>query len=304
MEKDGPVQARLRCPYRPRGDSWGRLLMDIDDGMAPKRRCVKTGSSTSWTYTRFSKKMVRKPLVMMRVVVAALFFLVCCSSVEGTYNQTDLRQWLRRAESLLARTDSYTAIFHKQERIQEKLTDEETIFIKFKKPFKVYMKWIKAPYNGRESLYVEGQNGNLIKIRECGLAGLITVDLAAKSPLIMKGSRHPVTDSGLENLVKLIGENVEKGIRAGEVDFREHGEEKVYGTITQQIEIIFPRNKARGYYCYRAVVNLDAEKKLPVMVQIYDWNDILLEKYGYEAVRLDAGLTEADFDPVNAEYRF
>jgi len=46
------------------------------------------------------------------------------------------------------------------------------------------------------------------------------------------------------------------------------------------------------------------ETKLPVRVNIYDWDDTLLESYGYETVKLNAGLTEADFDPNNSEYRF
>src|SRR5208337_1026270 len=152
-----------------------------------------------------------------------------------------LEDWLKHAESTLARTDSYTAIFHKQERIQDKLTDEETILLKFKKPFKVYMKWAKEPHKAREALYIEGNNDNLIKVRECGIAGIITVDLDPKGTLIMKGSRHPVTDSGIENLVKLIRRNLEKGITAREIDLREHGgEERVYGRTTKKVEIVFP----------------------------------------------------------------
>lgn len=233
-----------------------------------------------------------------------LFVLVFSSSPARAFDKTDLENWLIHAESTLARTDSYTAIFHKQERIQEKLTAAETIFLKFKKPFKVYMKWAKEPYKGRESLYIEGYNDNLIKVRECGIAGIITVDIDPKGALIMKGSRHPVTDAGIENLVKLIRRNLEKGVSSREIDLREHGEEKVYGRTTKKVEIVFPKNRAKSYYCHRALINLDVETKLPVRVQIYDWDDTLLESYGYEAVKLDAGLTEADFDPNNSEYRF
>jgi len=57
-------------------------------------------------------------------------------------------------------------------------------------------------------------------------------------------------------------------------------------------------------YCYRALMNFDVETKLPIRVHIYDWNDTLIESYGYEATTLDAGLTEADFDPNNPAYRF
>lgn len=241
---------------------------------------------------------------MTKRIILLLLVLEFSFATAGAYDKTDIENWLRHAESTLARTESYTALFHKQERVQGKLTDEETIFIKFKKPFKVYMKWVKEPHKGRESLYIEGYNGNLLKVRDSGLAGIVAVNIDPKGALAMKGNRHPVTDSGLEHLVRLLRENWEKGVKAREIDLREQGEERVYGRTTKRLEIIFPKNKVRSYYCYRALINLDVETKLPVRVHIYDWDDALLERYGYEAVKLDAGLTEADFDPKNSEYRF
>lgn len=245
-----------------------------------------------------------KSKVMTKGMFVLLFILVLMSATARAYDKAEVESWLRHAESTLTRTGSYTAIFHKRERIRGKLTDEETIFLKFKKPFKVYMKWAQEPHKGRESLYIEGYNDNLLKVRECGLAGIVTVNIDPKGALIMKGSRHPVTDSGIENLVKLISENLEKGVKAREIDLREQGEERIYGRATKRVEIIFPKDKARSYYCYRALINFDAETKLPVRVHIYDWDDTLLESYGYEALKLDAGLTEADFDSTNSEYRF
>ncbi len=246
-------------------------------------------------------------LFFVLLTTGVIFFLPVpessCSAA-GVYDRTNLEKWLKHAEATLARTDSYTAIFHKQERIQEKLADEETIFLKFKKPFKVYMKWVKEPYRGRESLYVEGYNYNRIKVRESGVAGIVTVDIDPKGSLVMKGNRHPVTESGIENLVKLIRRNFEKGVSAREIDLREQGEERVYGRTTKRVEVIFPKSKAKSYYCHRALINLDVETKLPIRVRIYDWDDALLESYGYEAVKLNAGLTESDFDPKNSEYRF
>ena len=241
---------------------------------------------------------------MPKRVIFLLLILVFSSSAAGAYDETDLESWLKHAESTLARTDNYTAIVHKQERIQQKLTEEETIFLKFKKPFKVYMKWVKEPHKGRESLYIDGYNDNLVKVRECGIAGIITVNIDPKGTLAMKGNRHPVTHSGIENLVKLLRRNLEKGISAREIVLREKGVEKVYGRTTKKVEMVFPKNKTNSYYCYRALINLDVETKLPIRVHIYDWDDTLLERYGYEAVRIDAGLTEADFDSKNPEYRF
>jgi len=83
----------------------------------------------------------------------------------------DLEDWLRQAEAFLDTTASYAAVFHKQERVKGWLKAEETVYLKFKKPFKVYMKWIDDPGKGREVLYVDGWNKNRILLREPGFMG-------------------------------------------------------------------------------------------------------------------------------------
>jgi hypothetical protein len=65
----------------------------------------------------------------------------------------------------------------------------------------------------------------------------------------------------------------------------------IYGRNTHKVELIFPKDKAKGYYCYRAVMNLDVEKKVPLKVRIYDWEDNLVERNGHEELKLNPGLT-------------
>jgi len=251
--------------------------------------------------TGVSKIVLFKQAAIWRVLLVLLCLFTASSG--NAQESFDPEAWLRRAEQRLSKVESYVAVFHKQERIRGNLTKEETVLFKFKKPFKAYMKWIREPYRGRESLYVEGCNNNLIKVHECGFLGL-ELDLDPRGSLVMKGSRHPITDSGIENVVNLIGRELKKGIRKGEISIRMNGEETIYGRDTRQMEIVFSGSSARGYYCYRAVINIDAENELPIRVQIFDWDNRLVEKYGYEAVALNAGLTDADFDPRNPAYGF
>jgi outer membrane lipoprotein-sorting protein len=43
---------------------------------------------------------------------------------------------------------------------------------------------------------------------------------------------------------------------------------------------------------------------LPIYVEIFDWQNELVERYGYRDLRLNPGLTDADFDPKNPAYGF
>lgn len=216
----------------------------------------------------------------------------------------DPELWVRESEAALAKIDSYTVIFHKQERVKGKLLEEETTLFKFKRPFKVYLKWIKEPFKGRETLFVEGWNDGELRAHEGGVMGIITANLDPLGSMAMKGNRHSILDAGLEKLVIKIGANLRKGLKNNEFTLKEHGEETVGGRKTMKVEAIYPKEKAKGYYCYRAVLNLDFEMKVPIKIQIFDWDDRLVEYYWYEDLKLNAGLTDADFDPKNPDYRF
>jgi hypothetical protein len=150
--------------------------------------------------------------------------------------------WLRQASVSLDRTESYTAVFHKQERVKGWLKTEEIVYLKFKKPFKVYMKWIEDPGKGREILYVDGWNDNRILVRDPGFLGVVIMNLRPQGPLAMKGSRHPITEAGLEHLVKMFGDNIRKGLRSKELECRRGTEGMVYGRKTQSLELVFPRD--------------------------------------------------------------
>ena len=224
-----------------------------------------------------------------------LSFLICslCHGKE----RISLEDWLRQAEALLQKTDSYSAVFHKRERVKGWLKVKETVSLKFKKPFKVYMKWIEDPGKGREVLYVDGWNNNRILLREPGFLGVVGMNLPPQGAIAMKGSRHPITEIGLEHLVRIFGDNIRKGLRTGELKYIRGQEGMVYGRRIQPLELIFPRDLRNGYYCYRSIISLDIEKRVPIHVQVFDWDDLLIEDYGYEDLLLDAGLTDADFDP-------
>jgi hypothetical protein len=213
-------------------------------------------------------------------------------------------EWLRQAEVLLDRTESYTAVFHKQERVKGWSKTKETVYLKFKKPFKVYMKWIEDPGKGREVLYVDGWNDNRIRLRDPGFLGMVIMNLRPQGPIAMNGSRHPITEVGLEHMVKMFGDNLRRGFRSGKLEYRRGKEGAVYGRRIQSVEFIFPRDPWNGYYCYRCIISLDIEKRLPIRVQVFDWEDRLIEDYGYEDLMLNARLPDADFDPRNPRYRF
>ena len=257
--------------------------------------------SDHWRPRRPSHHASRSARVWEALLV--LFFVLLIRTLAPAQDPVDLEKRIQKTEEALAKIDNYTAVFHRIERVNGKLVPEETTFLKFKRPFKVYMRWIN-PYAGQESLYVQGANHNKIRAHGTGFAKLVSINLNPTGGLAMENARHPITEAGLENLIKKIGANLRRGLRAGELIAKDHGERTVYGRKTREIEGILPKDPARGYYCYRCIVNLEVETQMPIKTQIFDWDDQLVESYGYESLTLNPGLSDKDFDPKNPEYHF
>jgi len=239
-----------------------------------------------------------------RIICIALFVLAAMAARAGADDKPDPEEWLRKAEAAYAKVPGYTAIFHRQQRIRGKLLPEETIFLKFRKPFSVYMRWIKAPYKGSEVLYVTGWNENRIRAHRGGILRFITRDLDPNDPSVMAHNLRPVTNMGIGYLLEGIGTNVRKATRNGELAFADHGEEPVFGRITRLMEVSVPKERAKDYDGCRLVVNQDVENMMLIRIRIYDCDNQLMEYYGYEDLDLGARLTDADFDPKNPEYHF
>ena len=242
--------------------------------------------------------------VMTRIICSALFLLAVMDAHGGAADKPDPEEWLRKAEAAYDRVTSYTAVFHKQQRVAGKLLPEEIILLKYKKPFSLYMKWIKAPYQGSELLYVEGWNKNRIRAHRGGILRFVTRNLDPKDPGLMAGNLRPVTSTGIGYLVETVAINIRKAIKIREVTFSERGEETVYGRKTQVVEVVFPKERVKEYDGYRFVINQDVESKILVRIRIYDRDGHLLEHYGYDNLDLNAPLVDADFDPNNPDYHF
>ncbi len=211
---------------------------------------------------------------------------------------------LDRADACLATTTGYTATFHKTERIRDRLVVGQVYRIKFMKPHSVYMEWINPKGTGGEAIYVEGWNRNRVRVHPGGFWGLLTFNLKTDSRWLMKDSRHPITRIGIHNLTRLIGENIRRAVAANELTSIHHGSLVFFSRPVIALEGILPADPARGYWCRRALVYFDGATGLPINIRNYDWNDDLVEEYGYADLRLDNALSASDFDPANPAYRF
>ncbi len=219
--------------------------------------------------------------------------------------QRQLFGLLERMEKSYANVRDYTALFRKRERIDGEWRPEEVSFLKFQKPFKVYMRWLSGPPEGREALYVEGANNNQVIVHEPrGFSSFFTVLLEPGNRRILRESRYSFTEIGIGRLIERVGRDARRAWARGEMRLVDRGKAKVMGKDVRQIEGILPKEREAGYASYRMVLGIDEETGLPIQASIYDWDDAITGEYLYGDLRLNPGLGEADFDLSNPAYRF
>ena len=237
------------------------------------------------------------------LLLAGLLFQLSSRSA-APVERKDSVAWVGDAQRAYTAVENYVAILHRQERFDGHLPEKETILLKFKKPFKVYMRWVAPPYQGREVLYADGWNANRIMAHEGGVLGFITMNLDPQGFLAMRQSRYPITDTGIGRLLEVLAEKLARASATDKIEIIASDASAVYGRKTRRIEALLAGAKRERDASCRVIVHFDSENKLPIKIETYDGDGRLLESYGYEGLRLNPGLTDADFDPANPAYNF
>lgn len=216
--------------------------------------------------------------------------------------------------------DDYTCVLIKRERVNGKLGEHEYIYTKVRnhkenaagkvtQPFSVYMYFLKpSKVKGREVIYVEGKNRGRLTAHENSRI-LPTVNLDPESALAMRGQLYPITEVGIENLVKKLIERgrAEKKSDNCVVSFNHNA--KFNGRACTVLQVKHPEKDPKLEF-YVAEVFIDKELNVPIRYVAYDFpksqgsTPPVLEEYNYTRLKLNVGLTDEDFDVDNKNYNF
>jgi len=238
----------------------------------------------------------------------------------------------------------YTATLHRRERIGATLMDSQSMAIKalsrqysntpdqeanssqgtivstepinpvklrtFSRGLHVYLKFLSpASMAGREVIWAEGKNNNQIIAHEAGIFNLISVNLDPNGDLAMMGSKYPITEIGIEKLIDKLIERGRKDATLEPAEVTVTPNSLLGNAACDRIRIVHVR-KLDGFDFHIAEVWIDPKHELPVYYASYDWPATpgdpppLIEEYAYHDLKINVGLSEADFDPKNSAYQF
>jgi hypothetical protein len=202
------------------------------------------------------------------------------------------RSIVAEARAKLESMSTYQVHLNRQENVGGQIQPAEDVLLSIRRePKAVRLEWPTGPSKGREVIYSSSDPRGLLHVH-MGNPLVPAVSMRPDSPLVMRSSRHPITEAGFAMII----ENLEKGL-AGVTP----GAKIAYHGIETP--------PAVGRACHQIVrttpggdlwmVFIDTETKLPAMVAETTATGEILERYVFRDVVANVpSLASADaFDP-------
>jgi outer membrane lipoprotein-sorting protein len=223
-------------------------------------------------------------------------------------------------QNIQGNISDYSAVFAKRCRVGGSLSRTQIAKIKIRNPkskggeatqsMGIYVRFLSpSSLVGREVVWVDGKYEGKMIAHELGFKSLVNIRLNPHGFIAMRGQRRPLTDLGIENIAIKVLKTAERDRRLGDCEVEFVNNVEVGEADCTMVEVTHP-NKRREFDFYRARVYFDNSLNIPVRYVAWSWpatpggKPVLEEEYTYLRVKLNAGLTDQDFDIGNPEYGF
>jgi hypothetical protein len=207
---------------------------------------------------------------------------------------TTVESLVAAARDRLEGLTSYQVRMNRQERVGSNLLPEEDVLLSIRRaPKAVRIEWPDGPHTGREVIYAANANDGLMHVNMAdSIVPVPRLALPPDSPMVLRNSRHPITEAGFETIV----ENIGRPLRLAKVGDASAGTVS-YGGLEQPEPLDHP--------CHKVIrvtptgetwlVYFDPRTNLPTMLQANAPDGGLLERYVFRDPRLNvAELARAD----------
>ncbi len=208
----------------------------------------------------------------------------------------EVRSLVQASRERLAKIGSYQVMMNRQERVGDALLPAENVLLSVcRQPRAIRLEWPDGPHKGREVIYT-AQGGMMHINMADSKIPMPRMSLAPDSAMVMKNSRHPITEAGLDTIV----DNLDASLKPHEAGTA-GSEQLAYKGIVTPPETGRPchevvRVTARGETW---IIDIDSETGMPARVRQTAANGDLLENYVFRDLVVDPpSLAAASaFDP-------
>ena len=195
---------------------------------------------------------------------------------------------LAEAKMSLEAMATYQVRLTRRERIGANLPPAEDVILSIRKaPRAVRLEWPEGPHKGRETIYVDG--GPMHISQPNALVPRIQLD--PNSPLVLRNSRHPITEAGFESILAAYERSLAEAGASRPICA---GTETPEGFDHACAKVV--KSSANGE---TRTIDFDPVTHLPALVELKAADGSLLESYRFKDVQVDPpALTLATaFDP-------
>jgi hypothetical protein len=201
----------------------------------------------------------------------------------------------------------YSCTLVKREFVDGALGEYQHIDMKIQhQPFSVYMKFLK-PFEGREVLYVDGQNNGSMIVLDAGIKRMLgKMTLDPKGALAMRGQRHPITDVGIRNLTEKLIKRWEAESQFAECEVTSNPDMKISGRKTTMVQVLHPVPR-QNFQFHIARLFYDNELRIPIHFDAFSWPAQANgppqpeESYTYTGLKINNSFPASAFDANNPE---
>jgi hypothetical protein len=213
--------------------------------------------------------------------------------------------WMSEAKRNFSAVKDYSCTMVSQENVRGKLLEENIMQMKVKsQPFSVHMRWIApAKFKEQEVAFVQGKNNNKMRVKSnvlgAKIVGFMSID--PNDPRVLEHSRHNILEAGIGNMIDRTLGTWETERKFGKTEVR-IGESKYNQRDCYRIESIRSERRPE-FYCFRSVIYLEKNSKLPIRMENYDWpraggspDGDVLEIFSYVNLQFNTGLRDEEFN--------
>ncbi|MBI4432039.1 MAG: DUF1571 domain-containing protein, partial [Candidatus Omnitrophica bacterium] len=214
-----------------------------------------------------------------------VFLLGSTVSYAADTGLPELERLLTESSAAYENLKDYTAIFTKEEE-----GTTEKIYLKFERPFKIYMQWLEPPKKGLEVIYERDRHDNKIGVHLPGLLFKLkpVIFLPQDSPWIGEGSGSSfnIEDAGIGTFLFDFKKAVEEGERQKKIEVRLQAPL----AAGRFVDVSFPGTQKKSpFFAGRVIVFFDAATKLPTVMKLFDWEGKVIGTYRYDDLKLNVG---------------
>lgn len=231
---------------------------------------------------------------------------------EAKTSEHPLAPAIKYAQACLEKVEAlpgYQATFFKRE-VVGRSTISHKMKIKVRhKPFSVYL-YFMNPHEGREVIYVEGQNNGKLVAHEAGLLSFAgSMELSPTDSMVMSENRYPITKAGIANTMKLMIKQWQDELKYGETEVKYYKDAKLGSMKCRVVEASHPVPRKQFSY-HKVRLWVDSATGIPVRMQKYGFprrsgeSAPVIEEYTFLDFKSDVRISDADFDRNNSKYNF